>query len=280
MHFRPGGLEWPYVGTRLQQGLFRADRIAVAWRLVGLGLSRRQAAGIVVVHRCTVRGWTPGIAPDPCKPLELRTPRGRPVWALVECERQRGRVAAVGLLERKHDRAADERDAGAGWVARPALSGRARVAAALRDRHSNAEAARLAGCSVSAVERLKRDPHFRALYEQRMLVHAGHAPEHRPVGGSTDLLSGEPSRCWIEVGSATVLGSVLHPLASPEVTDNRHPDSGKPGPFSVEVAASVVQVALVSEPSRIAVIREALEDGRVPAAVENERTIAITYAGL
>ena len=107
------GLEWPYVGTRSQQVLFRSDRSAVAWRLVALGLSRGQAAGSVVVHRWTVRGWTPGIAPDPSKPPELRTPRGRPVWALVECERQRDRIAIVGLPEQKHDRAADEREAGA-----------------------------------------------------------------------------------------------------------------------------------------------------------------------
>ena len=90
-----------------------ADRSAVAWRLVALGLSRRQAAGIVVVHGCTVRGWTPGSAPDLCKPPELRTPRGRPVWGLVVCERQRDRIAIVGLPEQKHDRAADEREAGA-----------------------------------------------------------------------------------------------------------------------------------------------------------------------
>jgi len=112
------------------------------------------------------------------------------------------------------------------------------------------------------------------------LITAGHLPEPDRPAPSTDLLGGlPPSKAWVSVPDCVVLGSALHPRADAGVTNNRDPDSGRPGPFTPEVAASVVQVELAGTPERIAAIREALDAEHAPDDDPDAVVVPLTLAG-
>ena len=163
----------------------------------------------------------------------------------------------------------------------PTKQAKAKAAKALRAGGSEPEAARAAKRDKRTIQRWKLDPAFAALVRNETLITVGHLPEPDGLPPSTDLLGGlPPSKAWVSVHDVAVLGSALHPSADASVTNNRDPDSGRPGPFTAEVAASIVQVELVSAPERIAAIREALAAERLPDDDTDAVIVPLTLAGL
>lgn len=77
-----------------------------------------------------------------------------------------------------------------------------------------------------------------------------------------------------------VLASALHPSRSAGVTNNCDADTGRPGPVSAEVTASIVQVELVSAPERIAHVTAAVAAERAPDDDLDAVVVPLTLAGL
>ncbi len=161
------------------------------------------------------------------------------------------------------------------------LSDRKKVARKLRAGASEAKAGAAAGVPKRTVQRWKKQPEFIALVHPETRVTLGHVAE--PDGGvrSTDALGGlPPSKAWVSVADGSVLGSALPPLADPRLNSHRHPDWGRPGRFTAEVAASIVQVALVTRPERVEQVTAALSAERVPVDDLEEMVVPLTLAGL
>jgi hypothetical protein len=132
---------------------------------------------------------------------------------------------------------------------------KARAAEILREGGTQREAAKAAGVSVRQVQRWAKEPVFAALLRRETLVTAGHV-EHAEVAADTDPLGGLPaSRAWVSCPDLEVIGSALHPLASPEPPADLEPE---------EVAPSVVQVEFCLLPERLAHVRERLAAGALP----------------
>ena len=141
---------------------------------------------------------------------------------------------------------------------------RAAAARALRAGASESQAARKAKVNKRTIQRWKKEPDFAARLHNATRITLGHLPEPDAPAPSSDQLDGlPPSRAWISVADLDVLGSALHPLANAGVTNNCDPDSGRPGTFTAEVAASVVLVELVETPERVAAVRAALAAGEL-----------------
>jgi hypothetical protein len=159
---------------------------------------------------------------------------------------------------------------------------RATAARALRAGCSESQAARKAKVCKRTVQRWKQDPSFAAQTRNEMRITVGplRTPPASPAH-SADLLDGPPpSRAWISVPQRALIGSILHPLANPAVTNNCDPDTGKPRPCTAEVAASVVFVELVHSPDRAAAVQAALAAGEVPEEKQDAPVITLTLAGL
>jgi hypothetical protein len=159
---------------------------------------------------------------------------------------------------------------------------RAKAARTLRAGGSQAQAARAAGKNKRTIQRwLKDDPSFAAQVQHEPLITLGPLPEPDRLTPAADPLDDlPPSMAWVSVPDRAVLGSALHPLADPGVTNNRNPDSGRPRPFTAEVAASIVQVELVSTPKRVAQVSAALAAGHAPADDADAVSVPLTLAGL
>ena len=109
----------------------------------------------------------------------------------------------------------------------------------------------------------------------------GPLPAPNGYAPSTDPLDGLPSsRAWISVHEPAVIATALHPSANEEITNNCDPETGRPGPFTPEIAASVVQVELVTAPERIAHITAAVSAQRTPDHSPQAIVIPLTLAGL
>lgn len=163
----------------------------------------------------------------------------------------------------------------------PTKLAKARAARALRAGASQSEAARAADRCTRQILRWLEDPAFAALARNQTLITLGHLPEPEGLPPPTDLLDGlPPSKAWVSVPDCDVLGSARHPAADASVTNNRDLDSGRPGRFTAEVAASVVQVELACTPDRIAAIREALGAGHPPDDDPDGLVVPLTLAGL
>ena len=164
----------------------------------------------------------------------------------------------------------------------PTKQAKAKAARVLRGGGSQAAAARAAGRCRRQVQRwLQEDPTFAAHVRHETLITVGHLREPDGPPLATDLLEGlPPSKAWVSVPDCAILGSALHPSTDASVTNNRDPDSGRPGRFTPEVAASVVQVELVRTPERIAVVRTALAAGNAPDDDPDAVFVLLTVAGL
>jgi hypothetical protein len=158
----------------------------------------------------------------------------------------------------------------------------AKAARALRAGGSQSQAGRAAKVHKRTIQRWLDDPTFAALVRNETLITVGSLPPPDGPAHSTDPLGGlPPSKAWVSVRDCTVLGSALHPLADAAATNNRNPDSGRPGPFTAEVAASIVQVELVSAPERVAQVIAALGAGHAPDDDGTDALVVpLTLAGL
>jgi hypothetical protein len=158
---------------------------------------------------------------------------------------------------------------------------RAVAARVLRAGASQAEAARKANVRKRTIQRWLKDPEFAARSALRSVITVGHVPEPDAPPPATDLLDAlPPSKAWISTSDRMVLGSVLHPLASHTITNNRDPETGRPRQFTAEVAASVVQVELVATPQRAAAVTTALSAGHAPDDEPDAIIVPLTMAGL
>jgi hypothetical protein len=158
-----------------------------------------------------------------------------------------------------------------------------RVVAArvLRSGASQAEAARKANVRKRTIQRWLKDPEFAARSVRRSVITLGHLPEPNAPLPATDPLDGlPPSKAWVSAAGRTVLGSVLHPLASYTITNNRDPETGRARQFTAEVAASVVQVELVATPQRADAVTTALSAGHAPDDEPDAIIVPLTLAGL
>jgi Terminase RNaseH-like domain len=162
-----------------------------------------------------------------------------------------------------------------------ALTPRQKAARVLRAGGTEAMAADAAGKCKRQIQRWKKEDSFMALLRTETRITLGHVPKPDGLLWAADLLGGlPPSRTWVSVADRTVLGSALHPLAEAGTTNNRHPETGRPGPFTAEVAASVIQVVLVTRPERVARVIADLAAGQIPDEDSGERTVPLTLAGL
>ena len=128
---------------------------------------------------------------------------------------------------------------------------RGRAATILREGGSFGEAARAAKVDKRTVTRWMNEPAFKALVRGERIREL-----HLPPDDAEPEHVSMPSTARIsEDGAITDID--IDPSADPEVRGNRDPDTGRPLPFSAEVAASVVQL-------------------RLP----DDREVPITYAGL
>jgi hypothetical protein len=158
---------------------------------------------------------------------------------------------------------------------------RTKAARALRAGASESLAARLAKVNKRTIQRWKQDSSFAAQLRDQPRITLGPLPEPDHLPPTADPLADLPvSRAWLSVSDRVTLGSVLHPLADHSVTSNREPDSSRPRPFTAEVAASVVQVELVSVPERVAQVTAALAAGHAPADDAEAVVVPLTLAGL
>jgi hypothetical protein len=158
---------------------------------------------------------------------------------------------------------------------------RAVAARVLRAGASQAEAARKANVRKRTIQRWLKDPEFAARSGQGSVVTFGHLPEPNAPSSATDRLDGlPPSKAWVSTSDRRVLGSVLHPLASYTITNNRDPDTGRARQFTAEVAASVVQVELVATPQRADAVTTALSAGHAPDDDSDAIVVPLTVAGL
>jgi hypothetical protein len=158
---------------------------------------------------------------------------------------------------------------------------RATAARALRAGCSESQAARKAKVCKRTIQRWKQDPDFATRSRNAMRITLGPLPPPAAAAHSPDLLDRLPSsRAWLSVPERALIGAALHPLANPSVTNNCDPDTGKPRPFTAEVAASVVFVELVRTPGRAAAVGAALAAGELPAEHADAVVVPLTLAGL
>jgi hypothetical protein len=128
---------------------------------------------------------------------------------------------------------------------------------------------------------LKDDPGFVAQARSALQITIGPLPvPDYPSAASDPLDALPPSRAWASIAERTLLGSALHPSADPTVTDNRDHETGKACPFTADIAASVVQVELVSSKKRATEAHDALSAGVPPARHPDELAAPLTLAGL
>jgi len=118
---------------------------------------------------------------------------------------------------------------------------------------SQAEAARQADVCKRTIQRWEDQPDFAAQLQDGPRITLGPLPEPGGLPPAADPLDDlSASRAWLSVPGRTLLGSALPPLADPTITNNRNPDTGRPRRFTAEVAASIVQIELVSSSERAA----------------------------
>jgi hypothetical protein len=157
----------------------------------------------------------------------------------------------------------------------------AKAARALRRDASQSQAAAKAGVTKRTIQRWQLDPTFAARLRHETLFTLGPLPAPNRLAPSTDPLDGlPPSKAWVSVHDRAVLASALHPSASDGITNNCDPETGRPGPFTPEIAASVVQVELVTAPERGAHVAAAVSAGRAPDPSPHAVVIPLTLAGL
>jgi hypothetical protein len=131
------------------------------------------------------------------------------------------------------------------------------------------------------VQRWLLEPTFAAHVRHETLFTLGPLPAPNGLAPSADPLDGlPPSRAWVSVHERALIASALHPSANDGITNNCDPETGRPGPFTPEIAASVVQVELVTAPERIAHVTAAVAAGRAPDHSSQAVVIPLTLAGL
>jgi Terminase RNaseH-like domain len=128
---------------------------------------------------------------------------------------------------------------------------------------------------------LKDDPGFVAQARSALQITVGPLPEPNYRSAASDPLDAlPPSRAWASITKRTLLGSALHPSANPTVTDNRDHETGRTCPFTADIAASVIQVELVSSNKRAGEVHAALSAGMPPSQHPDELAVPLTLAGL
>jgi hypothetical protein len=163
----------------------------------------------------------------------------------------------------------------------PTRQAKAKAARVLRAGGSEAEAARAATRDKRTIQRWKQEPLFAAQVRDETVITVGYVPAPDQPVASGDLLDGRPgSRAWVSVEDGSIIGAALHPLADVAVTTNRDPDTGRPGPFTPAVAASVVAVELVATHEQAQEIAGALAGGHAPDRRPGAVVVPLTYAGL
>jgi hypothetical protein len=166
-------------------------------------------------------------------------------------------------------------------VSRDTAIKQAKAARALRVGASQVQAAHKAGVNRRTIQRWLCDPAFAARVQHETLFTLGHLRQPTGHALSTDPLDGlPPSKAWLSVPDCALFASALHPSANDGITNNCDPETGRPGPFTPEIAASVVQVELVTAPERIAHVAAAVAAERAPDHSPHAVIIPLTLAGL
>jgi Terminase RNaseH-like domain len=170
---------------------------------------------------------------------------------------------------------------GRAGVSRDTAIKQAKAARALRRDASQSQAAAKAGVNKRTVQRWLCDPGFAARLRHETLFTLGPLPAPNRLAPSTDPLDGlPPSKAWVSVHDRAVFASALHPSANDGITNNCDPETGRPGPFTPEIAASVVQIELVTAPERVAHVAAAVSAARAPDPSPHAVVIPLTLAGL